>query len=137
MNHSIYPMKTVRTEIIIKPKENILKNKMTINNKYTNIYIKYKNFKTKTSQSDYNKVKIYKGYPYLQNGYDKIIKLDEDKDIFLFFEFLINLNKETIVHQKEIDFSRLDRLLFEWDLYNISNKKVDSVRKRLDNININ
>ena len=126
MNLSIYPIKTVRTEIIIKPKENILKNKMTKNNKYTNIYIKYKNFidsalqKTKTIQLDYNKVKIYKGYPYLQNGYDKIIKLDEDKDIFLFFEFLINLNKDTIVHQKEIDFSRLDRLLFEWDLYNIS-----------------
>jgi len=134
MNPSIYPVKTIRTEIIIMPKENILKPKRCYDNIYTNFYIKHKNFidstleKIKTSLSDYNKVKIYKGYLYLKNGYEKIIKL-EDNEIFSFFEFLIN--------KKEINPSRL---LIEWNLYNISidittiNKRVDIITNNLNSL---
>ena len=67
MNHNIYPLKSTKTKIIIKPKQYILNNEMCKNNKHTNIYIKYKKFidsaleKIKTNLADYNKIKIYKG----------------------------------------------------------------------------
>jgi hypothetical protein len=142
LKFSIYPIKKIKiSSEVVKPnyfKTVVLKS----SDEYTNIYKKYKNFidkalnVTKITNTDFYKVNIYKGELFLQNDINKVISLKKDKEIFLFFNFLAHLNDNVFVHKKEIDFSRLDRLLFEWDLRKFS-LDVISINKRIEQIGNN
>jgi len=117
------------------------------NKRYIHIYLKHKKFidkvlvSTKTLNEEYDKIKIYNGEIYLQNNHilNGMKHLNEDMDIFLFFKYLVNLEDPDFLYsyQKELNFSRLDRIMLEWKLYNISNnnisKRIDNVKNNLDN----
>ena len=119
------------------------------NNKiYIQIYLKHKKFidkvliSTKTSDEEYDKIKIYNGELYLQNNHvlNGMKHLKEDIDIFLFFKYLVNLEDSDFLYtyQKELNFSRLDRIMLEWKLNNLSNilflsQRINNVKNNLDN----
>jgi hypothetical protein len=121
-----------------------------VNNKiYIQIYLKHKKFldkvliSTKMINEEYDKIKIYNGEIYLQNNHvlNGMKHLNEDIDIFLFFKYLVNLEDSDFLYtyQKELNFSRLDRIMLEWKLHNISNDtsnislRINNVKKNLDN----
>jgi hypothetical protein len=117
------------------------------NKRFIQIYLKHKKFidkvliSTKTINEEYDKVKIYNGEIYLQNNHilNGFKHLKEDVDIFLFFKYLINLEDPDFLYtyQKELNFSRLDRIMFEWQLNNFSNnnilQRINNVKNNLDN----
>jgi hypothetical protein len=125
-------------------------NSASVNNKiYIQIYLKNKKFidkvliSTKILNEEYDKIKIYNGEIYLQNNHilNGMKHLNEDIDIFLFFKYLVNLEDPDFLYtyQKELNFSRLDRIMLEWKLYNISNDtsnlllRINNVKNNLDN----
>jgi hypothetical protein len=120
----------------------------TLNYKtYVQIYLKHKKFidkvliSTKTLDEEYDKIKIYNGEIYLQNNHvlNGMKHLNEDMDIFLFFKYLVNLEDPDFLftYQKELNFSRVDRIMLEWKLHNISNisllQRINNVKNNLDN----
>ena len=73
--------------------------------------------KTKTLDGEFYKVKIYNGKLYLKNEYATTIQLEEDNDIYNFLDFLIKVNFDINYKlDRESTFSRLDRLILEWNL---------------------
>jgi len=119
------------------------------NKRYIHIYFKHKKFidkvllSTKMLNEEYDKIKIYNGEIYLQNNHilNGMKHLNEDIDIFLFFKYLVNLEDSDFLYtyQKELNFSRLDRIMLEWKLNNITNDtsnillKINNVKNNLDN----
>ena len=118
------------------------------NKRYIEIYLKHKKFidkvliSTKMFNEEYDKIKIYNGEIYLQNNHvlNGMKHLNEDMDIFLFFNYLVNLEDPDFLYtyQKELNFSRLDRIMLEWKLHDISNilslsQRINNVKNNLDN----
>ena len=106
-------------------------------------FIKFFNNYNKITQQLNNKIKIYNGEIYLQNNHilNGMKHLNEDIDIFLFFKYLVNLEDPDFLYtyQKELNFSRLDRIMLEWKLNNITNDtsnillRINNVKNNLDN----
>ena len=149
-NNYPYPIKNinkVKDNPLNEIKKLLLTNEPERNNEFTNIYIKYKYYideallKTKTLDGEFYKVKIYNGKLYLQNEYATIILLEEDNDIYNFLNFLIKVNFDINYKlDRESTFSRLDRLILEWNLKKFSfdlshlNKRINRLEKNLDYI---
>jgi hypothetical protein len=147
---SIYPIKNIDKEkdnSLSEIKKLLLTNEPERNNEYTNIYIKYRYYldealiKTKTLDGEFYKVKIYNGKLYLQNEYGKTISIEQDNDVYMFLDFLIKVDFDSgFKPERESTFSRLDRLILEWNLKKCSfdlshlNKRINRLEKNLDYI---
>jgi hypothetical protein len=80
------------------------------------------------------KVKIYNGKLYIQNEYSKTIPIEQDNDVYMFLDFLIIVDFDVYYKpNRESTFSRLDRLILEWNLKKFSfdlahlNKRINQV----------
>jgi len=147
---SIYPIKNINKEkdnSLNEIKRLLLTNEPERNNEFTNIYIKYRYYldealiKTKTLDGEFYKVKIYNGKLYLQNEYSKTIPIEQDNDVYVFLDFLIKVDFDVNYKpNRESTFSRLDRLILEWNLKKFSfdfsnlNKRIKQIGKNLDSI---
>jgi len=147
ISDSVYPIKNINKEkdnSLTNIKRLLLTNEPERNNEFTEIYLKYKYYidealiKTKILDGEFYKIKIYNGKLYIQNEYSKIIPIEEDKDVFMFLDFLIKVNLDgSYKLNRESTFSRLDRLILEWNLKKFSfdlghlNKRIDQIKKNL------
>jgi hypothetical protein len=147
---SIYPIKNINKEkdnSLNEIKRLLLTNEPVRNNEFTNIYIKYRYYldealiKTKILDGEFYKVKIYNGKLYLQNEYSKTIPIEQDNDVYMFLDFLIKVDFDVNYKpNRESTFSRLDRLILEWNLKKFSfdfsnlNKRIKQIGKNLDSI---